>query len=306
MIEWDDDTHGPFIQAKSCALCPGVLDENGIEKKRPARCYVDDALLAAIGRMRMLKLLAATIEAIFFVMGYPDISRRRCAFSLEKLEKLKVGPHQVLLGLFYDTIKFTKGTTLDYRLDLLAYIDKEWPSTRDSITAHDMQVLVGKLARLAKGARWVYHILSHFYDQIAIALASNHRLLHYHSPRFKGLISCIKKGQMGTSKLSQDSGRIVAFALKQASQLVHRSKSKHNISALLRADIEFFRWALLPDSGIPWSSPLAHVVPRTPIGIPFGDACLTGCGGYCVELIQILVASLSTRRDYPANAYLSR
>lgn len=98
MIEWDDDTHGPFIQAKSCALCPGVLDENGIEKKRPARCYVDDALLAAIGRMRMLKLLAATIEAIFFVMGYPDISRRRCAFSLEKLEKLKVGPHQVQIG----------------------------------------------------------------------------------------------------------------------------------------------------------------------------------------------------------------
>ena len=147
-----------------------------------------------------------------------------------------------------------------------------------------MQVLVGKLARLAKGARWVFHILSHAYDQIALALASNYRMLHRHSSQFKALISCIKTDQMGKSKLSQDSGRLVAFALKQASQLVHRSRSTYSISDFLREDIEFFRHALRKDSGIPWSPPLAHVILRTPLGIPFGDACLTGCGGYCTEV----------------------
>jgi|SaaInl74LU_5_DNA_1037368.scaffolds.fasta_scaffold03592_2 hypothetical protein len=284
MIDWDEEDHGHNVQVKACKLCPGVLDEDGNEVKRPARFYVDDALIAAIGRIRMEKFLAATIEAIFCVMGSPDTTRRRCALALDKLEKLRVGPHQVLLGLRYDTINMTKGTTAEYRLELLIFIDTEWPSARATFTAHDMQVLVGKLARLAKGAKWVYHILSHSYDQIALALASNHRLLHYHSSHFRGLIGRIKKGQMGKDKLSQDSGRIVSFALKQASQLVHRSKSTHPISKELRADIEFFRWALRQDSGVRWDSPLAHVVPRTPIGIPYGDACLTGCGGYCVEL----------------------
>ncbi len=283
MIEWDENEYGSNVQAKACQLCPGVIGADGKEEKRPARFYVDDALLAAIGRLRMEHFLAATIEAMFCVMGPPDPTLRRPALSLEKWKKLKVGPRQVLLGLSYDTVKTTKGTTEEYRFELLRYIDQEWPPDRITFTAHDMQVFVGKLARLAKGARWVYHILSHSYDQIALALASNYRLLHYQSPRFRGLIGRIKEGQMGKDRLSQDSGKIIAFALKQASQLVHRSRNRYTISDALRADIEFFRWALNIHSGIRWESPLAHVVPRTPIGVPHGDACLTGCGGYCVE-----------------------
>ena len=284
MIQWDENVPAPSVIAKGCAICPGVLDTNGNHVTRPARMYVDDALLAAITRYLMERKLVATIEAIFSVMGYPDESRRRNPLSLEKWTALKVSPYQTVLGLYYDTVNLTKGTTLEYRIQLLAYLDEHWPITRTSFTAHDMQILVGKIARLAKGARWVFHILSHSYDQIALALASNYQMLNRHSSQFKTLISCIKKGQMGKSKLSQDSGRLVAFALKQASQLVHRSRHTYGIFDLLREDIEFFRHALHTDSGIPWSSPLAHVVFRTPIGIPFGDACLTGCGGYCTEL----------------------
>ena len=138
LIQWADEVQGPFVRAKGCAMCPGVFDSNGTEITRPARVYVDDALLAAIGRCRMERLLAATIEAIFCVMGYPDTSRRRCALSLEKLEKTKVDAFQVLLGLYYDTVKLTKGTTLDYRIDLLNYMNKEWPITRTTFTAHDI------------------------------------------------------------------------------------------------------------------------------------------------------------------------
>lgn len=284
MIQWEENVPVPSVIAKGCAMCPGVLDNEGNHITRPARMYVDDALLAAINRYWMMRKLAATIEAIFCVMGYPDESKRRCPLSLEKWKELKVSPYQTLLGLYYDTVNLTKGTTSEYRAELLVYLDEHWPVTRTTFTAHDMQVLVGKLARLAKGARWVFHILSHSYDQIALALASNYRMLHRHSTQFKTLISCIKKNQMGRTKVSQESGRLVAFALKQASQLVHRSKSKYEILDLLREDIEFFRRALHKDSDVPWASQLAHVIPRTPIGIPFGDACLTGCGGYCTEL----------------------
>ena len=284
MIAWDTTDHGPITPAMPCEICPGVVAQDGTVRKRPARFYVDDALIAAIGRKRMERMLAATIEAIFCVMGPPDPSLRRCPLSLEKWMKLVVGPLQVLLGLQYDTVKLTKGTTSEYRQDVFSLIEEQWPVSRTTFSAHDMQVLVGKLARLAKGAKWVYHILSHAYDQIALALASNRRLLHRHSKTFRTLLSRIKKGQMGRDKVSQDSGRIVAFALKQASQLVHRSRLRYPLSDELRADIEFFRWALKADSGVQWWSPLAHLVLRTPIGIPYGDACLTGCGGFCREL----------------------
>ena len=35
---------------------------------------------------------------------------------------------------------------------------------------------MGKMARLAEGANWVFHLLSHLYSSIAYALAENKRL----------------------------------------------------------------------------------------------------------------------------------
>ena len=284
MIKWDDDVPPPAVKAKGCKLRPGVVDAEGNHVPRPARMYVDDALAAEAAKARMKRKLAAIIEAIFCLMGFPDEEKRRCPLSLDKWEGMTVGPFQTLLGLFYDTVNLTRGTTPEFRAELLAYLHEFWPLSRTTFTAHEMQVLVGKLARLAKGAPWVFHMLSHAYDQIALALASNRRMLSHHSDKFKGLISCIKRSDMGRSKLTQDVGRLVAFALKRASQMVHRSRCTYQISDLLREDIEFFRRALAPNSGIPWWSQLAHIVERTPIGIPVGDSCLRSCGGYCVEL----------------------
>lgn len=284
MIKWDETQYGECVKAARCPICPGVLDENGEETKEPSRFYVDDALLAAIRRRQMEIALAATIEAIFLVMGRPDTTRRRCPLSLEKWQQLVVSPKQVLLGLSYDTIKLTKGTTPEYRADLRKYMEENWPPERCSFDANDMQVLIGKLSRLAKGARWVYYILSHAYDEIAKALASNYRLLKHHSSSFRALIAQIKKLQMGKNKLSQQEARIVSFALKTVSRLIHRSKCSYPISANLAADIDFFRTALQVTSTVPWVNPIGHCILRTPRGIPYGDSSLRGCGGYCVAL----------------------
>eukprot|EP00985_Skeletonema_marinoi_P007779 scaffold3466_cov161-Skeletonema_marinoi.AAC.2 len=65
MIQWEENVPVPSVIAKGCAMCPGVLDNEGNHITRPARMYVDDALLAAINRDWMMRKLAATIEAIF-------------------------------------------------------------------------------------------------------------------------------------------------------------------------------------------------------------------------------------------------
>ena len=82
-----------------------MLDDSGKVKPLEANIYVDDILAAAAFKENMMRLLAATIEAIFLVCGQPDIAVRQCPLSLEKWFELIVGPRQIVLGLLVDTEK---------------------------------------------------------------------------------------------------------------------------------------------------------------------------------------------------------
>ena len=44
------------------------------------------------------------------------------------------------------------------------------------------------------------------------------------------------------------------------------------------------RSALSPDSGISWTTPIAHMIPRAHSFSTCGDDCLFGGGGFSVEL----------------------
>lgn len=61
--------------------------------------YVDDALLAAIGKARMMKMLAAIIkiEAIFVVMGRPQNEVRQCHLAMDKWDKMLIFQEQIML-----------------------------------------------------------------------------------------------------------------------------------------------------------------------------------------------------------------
>ncbi len=52
----------------------------------------------------------------------------------------------------------------------------------------------------------------------------------------------------------------------------------------MRHEIEFFRKKLLPNSGIHWESPIAHIIPRMSTFITFGDSCLKGAREYSLSL----------------------
>ncbi len=52
----------------------------------------------------------------------------------------------------------------------------------------------------------------------------------------------------------------------------------------MRQEIGFFPEKLLPKSGICWESLVAHIIPRMPTFITFGDSCLKGARGYSPSL----------------------
>ena len=66
MLKWENEDRyaGEFIRAVACPLNPGIPDLDG---SLEAPIYVDDILGSAVNKKNILRLLAATIEAILTV-----------------------------------------------------------------------------------------------------------------------------------------------------------------------------------------------------------------------------------------------
>jgi hypothetical protein len=67
-LRWvkENCTRPELVQAFPCKINSGILDLNGNIILMTANIYVDDILAAAAFQNKMLKLLAAIVEAIFW------------------------------------------------------------------------------------------------------------------------------------------------------------------------------------------------------------------------------------------------
>ena len=278
MISWaEEDQTAKITQAFSCLINTGILDAH-----LPARIYVDDALLLALSRRHMELVLAALIKAIFVIMGAPDTTVRQCPLAMDKWLDLVVAPKQRMLGLEIDTNKLTVGIPSDYTAEVLTLLNTTWHSSHRCFTVGDAQKLTGKLGHLAEGANWVFHLLTHLYASIAYVLSENKRLLVDTSPEFRNICLSLQTGNFSCS--AKDQVKHINFAMKKAAHLVHHAKFQYNINKTMRQEIDFFCKKLLPESGIVWETPIAHIIPRMPTFTAFGDSCLEGAGGYCILL----------------------
>jgi hypothetical protein len=284
MVQWAPiSASGAPVVAKPCSINKGVLDDqSSLPAPRPIRMYVDDALIAEVGISYMNLRLAATIEAIFTIMGEDNPALRQCPVAMDKWETLIVSTQQIVLGVSLDTHTMTVAMTPDYVAEVRRLIDKTWHSGRKRFTVSEAQSLTGKLARLAEGAHWVFHLMSHLYTSIAHALAENKALLSESSEEFQTIVADIRLGKFTT--YGSEQSKHISFALKKAAHMVHHAKFQHNINVTMQAEIDFFREQLHPDSGTDWSTPLALIVPREPFATVFGDAGLHGAGGYSTSL----------------------
>ena len=112
---------------------------------------------------------------------------------------------------------------------------------------------------MAEGANWVFHLLSHLYSSIAYALSENKKFLSETSQEFRDMISIMRANK--SVVICKDLARHTSFAMKRAAKMTHHASYEYNISTTMRAEIEFFRDNLKPDSGIEWETPIAHLIP---------------------------------------------
>ena len=216
MISWEvplEAAEKP-VRAASCELNPGVLDASGNQIPHPAHIWVDDAMMAAMGIMQMKMVLAAVIESIFAVMGEPAEEVRQCHLAMDKWKTLIVAEHQLALGLNINTRRLVVAITKEYKTDTLKLIQTHWHKERKRFKAIEASKLTGKLTRLAEGAPWVHHMVSHLFTSIALALAQNKEFLRSASSQFKSLLETIKAKNF-KSGMNSEHNSIVRFAIKK-------------------------------------------------------------------------------------------
>jgi hypothetical protein len=210
MIGWADDPNSPITPAVVCKIDTGIVAADGIEKKIPARIYVDDALLLVHSKWQILMKLAALIMAISVVIGEPDTMVRQCPLAMDEWEELVIGPVQTMLGLVIDTYQLTVSIPSNHVNRVLLLLNNTWHYCgRKQFTVSEAQILTGKLGHLAQGATWIFHLLSHLYASIVYALSENKRLLLESLREFQDIVNSLKKGtylgtntnEIGTSPL---------------------------------------------------------------------------------------------------------
>ncbi len=126
------------------------------------------------------------------VMGKPDVTVRQCPLAMDKWIELVIGPKQTMLGLIIDTNRLSVAIPAKYLQEVLNLLNSTWHPNQRCFKLSEAQKLTGKLAHLAKGANWVFHLLSHLYSSIAYALFKNKRLLSESSAEFRDVVLAIQ------------------------------------------------------------------------------------------------------------------
>jgi hypothetical protein len=102
------------------------MDDAGNWMDLPAQIYIDNALMLALNVDHMKMVLAATIKAIFVVIGKPDVTVRQCPLAMDKWIELVIGPKQTMLGLIIDTNRLTVAIPAKYLQEILDLVNSTW------------------------------------------------------------------------------------------------------------------------------------------------------------------------------------
>ena len=126
------------------------MDPAGMPRPTPHFIYVDDDMLADT-RSRMHHALAAGLEAIFDLLGWPALLLCQCAAAVKKWKSLQVMHCIVLLGLVFDTRAMTVGITPKHRQEVIDLIELHWVGDKAIyFTVPKIERLIGKLGRIGQ------------------------------------------------------------------------------------------------------------------------------------------------------------
>jgi hypothetical protein len=128
MLKWEEiDPSAKPTPAFSCTIDHGIIDDAENQIDLPACIYVNNALMLALDIDHMKMVLATMVEAIFVVMGEPNVAVRQCLLATDKRLELVIGPRkQTMLGLTIITNRLTITIPAKYLQEVLDLLNSTW------------------------------------------------------------------------------------------------------------------------------------------------------------------------------------
>lgn len=144
-----------------------------------------------------------------------------------------------------------------------------------------MELLVGKLGRIAQAFRPLFFLMSHLYSSLAYALReSNSHLVTTSRQYRRAMLQTSKQPIIDNGETDR---REVTFAASKVAKAMHGCRQTYRIPASLAAELAFLT-KLMADSTIPLSTPIGHLVPRDDLLSMWADSCKTSGGGWSTDL----------------------
>ncbi len=127
MLKWEEiNPSAKLTPTFSCTINRSIIDDARNWIDFPTRIYVNNALMLALDVDHMKMVLAAMIQAIFVVMGEPDVAVRQCPLAMDKWLELVISPKQTMLGLIIDTNRLIVAIPFKYLQDVLNLHKSTW------------------------------------------------------------------------------------------------------------------------------------------------------------------------------------
>lgn len=277
-VQFDvEAVHGAtLVAANPCSRNSGVLDSTGRPANTPLHTFVDDALMADT-RDRIMRAMAASIEALYIILGFPDTEVRQDALSIDKFLEATCSPIKIQLGLKFDTRRMTLSLTDKYR-DKMTKELTHWHDRRRSFTALQAARLVGTLQYMASISQWARFLFVSLSHSVIVALKGNKDKLEDSSAEFQRLSIDLREADR------LNNAKKVAFIQAKISRMVWNKREKYHIVPTMRQELKIITKILSDHKRYRWESPIAHKAERDPDFTAYGDACLYGGGGFSTDL----------------------
>ena len=283
--------------------------------------YVDDNLSACIYERPLIRqMVAASIEALYLLLGYPGEITKPILPPVAAWDKMVDRPiceNRISLGIMIRTYRMVVATPVHKAKRLLHLLDTTWHQKRKSFQVLEAARLLGNLIHLLFTCPWLRCSFYILLDEMREALRKNYLSL-LNSPEFKALK---QKKELTSSQVAQvndivqevDNPTLQSQAFqdllnekdeawldppgKKFAQLsclnnsiakrIWRQRRETYIPTLLREQIDWIRLQTQRyiRGETRWERPISHIVQRILDILGLTDASIKrGIGGWCPTL----------------------
>jgi len=237
--------------------------------------HVDDNLMADI-LDRIKQAIVASAESCFTIFGDRCDHIRPCPLSLEKLKQGSCSPIRTQLGISINTNLLTVGLPVDKHLKIQHQMEA-FHLRRKCCSILEGATLLGLLEHIGTYLPWFRHV----YGNIRASFNDALRKSNINIERSDAYINCL-------NAITHLEGSDLVHHLKHLARMKAKAiyKAGGNKDAIritfdFRQDLNLIL-ALSSDIHL-WTTPIPHIIPKTPDYTAFCDSCSYGAGGYSPE-----------------------